>query len=168
MRRELETIAREAGDLALACFGDKALRVEAKGPLDLVSQALVGTELEFRAQAQWGWGFDDVQWTGVDPQGRNFIMRGDQTLHGGGARATVDGIDVANIAGSTILVMRAGVHTERNIDESLKKLRRARARIIGSVMNAMQIKRGGRYGSYDYAYAHTYTVAMPTDEPKDE
>jgi N-methylhydantoinase B len=69
--------------------------------LDLVSQALVGTELEFRAQAQWGWGFDDVQWTGVDPQGRNFIMRGDQTLHGGGARSTVDGIDVANIAGST-------------------------------------------------------------------
>jgi N-methylhydantoinase B len=69
--------------------------------LDLVSQALVGTELEFRAQAQWGWGFDDVQWTGVDPQGRNFIMRGDQTLHGGGARSTADGIDVANIAGST-------------------------------------------------------------------
>jgi len=69
--------------------------------LDLISQALVGTELEFRAQAQWGWGFDDVQWTGVDPKGRNFIMRGDQTLHGGGARATVDGIDVANIAGST-------------------------------------------------------------------
>ena len=69
--------------------------------LDLISQALVGTDFEFRAQAQWGWGFDDVQWTGVDPKGRNFIMRGDQTLHGGGARARVDGIDVANIAGST-------------------------------------------------------------------
>lgn len=69
--------------------------------LDLISQALVGTDFEFRAQAQWGWGFDDVQWTGVDPSGRNFIMRGEQTMHGGGARATVDGIDVANIAGST-------------------------------------------------------------------
>lgn len=69
--------------------------------LDLISQALVDTEFEFRAQAQWGWGFEDVQWTGRDPQGRIFVMRGEQTLHGGGARATVDGIDVANIAGST-------------------------------------------------------------------
>ncbi|SEA82867.1 polysaccharide biosynthesis tyrosine autokinase [Paraburkholderia sartisoli] len=82
--------------------------------------------------------------------------------------AVADAAVVANIAGSTILVMRAGIHTERDIDESLKKLRRARARIIGTVMNAMQIKRGGRYGSYDYAYAHTYTVSMPTDESKDE
>ncbi|MCW5249550.1 hydantoinase B/oxoprolinase family protein [Streptomyces sp. SHP 1-2] len=69
--------------------------------LDCISQALAGTDFEFRAQAQWGWGFTDVQWTGVDPNGRNFIMRGDQTLHGGGARAGADGIDVANIAGST-------------------------------------------------------------------
>ncbi|CAG4902842.1 polysaccharide biosynthesis tyrosine autokinase [Paraburkholderia saeva] len=81
--------------------------------------------------------------------------------------AVADAAVVANVAGSTILIMRAGVHTERNIDESLKKLRRARARVIGSVMNAMQVKRGGRYGSYDYAYVHTYTVAVPEAESKD-
>jgi myo-inositol-1(or 4)-monophosphatase len=39
MRQELEAIAREAGDLALGCFGDEALQVEAKGPLDLVTRA---------------------------------------------------------------------------------------------------------------------------------
>ncbi|MGF6777667.1 polysaccharide biosynthesis tyrosine autokinase [Paraburkholderia sp. GAS334] len=81
--------------------------------------------------------------------------------------AVADAAVVANVAGSTILVMRAGVHTERDINESLKKLRRARARIIGSVMNAMQVKRGGRYGAYDYAYVHTYTVTPPDAETKD-
>lgn len=39
MREELESIAREAGELALACFGDEALPIEAKGPLDLVTRA---------------------------------------------------------------------------------------------------------------------------------
>lgn len=39
MRQQLEAIAREAGDLALTYFGDKALHVEAKGPLDLVTRA---------------------------------------------------------------------------------------------------------------------------------
>jgi N-methylhydantoinase B len=69
--------------------------------MGLLSQALLGTEYEYRAQAQWGWGFTDVQWTGKDASGRTYIMRGDQTMHGGGGRATVDGIDVSNIAGST-------------------------------------------------------------------
>ncbi|WP_042299112.1 polysaccharide biosynthesis tyrosine autokinase [Paraburkholderia kururiensis] len=77
--------------------------------------------------------------------------------------AVADAAIVANIAGSTVLVMRAGAHTERNIAESLKKLRRARARVIGGVMNAMPLKHGGRYGTYDYAYAYTYTAGGPTD-----
>jgi tyrosine-protein kinase Etk/Wzc len=75
--------------------------------------------------------------------------------------AVADAAIVANIAGSTVLVMRAGAHTERNIAESLKKLRRARARLIGGVMNAVPVKSGGRYGSYDYAYAYTYTAGDP-------
>ncbi|RFU47918.1 polysaccharide biosynthesis tyrosine autokinase [Paraburkholderia sp. DHOC27] len=74
--------------------------------------------------------------------------------------AVADAAIIANMAGSTVLVMRAGAHTERNIKESLKKLRRARARVIGGVMNAVPLKSGGRYGTYDYAYAYTY---MPND-----
>lgn len=75
--------------------------------------------------------------------------------------AVADAAIVAHIAGSTVLVMRAGAHSERNIGESLKKLRRARARLIGGVMNAVPLKSGGRYGTYDYAYAYTYTSSDP-------
>lgn len=69
--------------------------------LAVLSQALQGSRHWPRAQAQWGWGFTDVQWTGLDRLGRWYSVRGDATLHGGGARATQDGIDTANIAGST-------------------------------------------------------------------
>jgi N-methylhydantoinase B len=67
-----------------------------------LSQALArSAKHSHRAMAQWGWGFTDVQWTGTDPQGRWYSVRGDATLQGGGARAAADGIDTANIAGST-------------------------------------------------------------------
>lgn len=69
--------------------------------LGLLSQAVMGSEQEFRAQAQWGWAFTEASWSGRDPQGRWFSMKGDSTMHGGGARRRADGIDVANIAGST-------------------------------------------------------------------
>ncbi|WP_133649034.1 polysaccharide biosynthesis tyrosine autokinase [Paraburkholderia flava] len=75
--------------------------------------------------------------------------------------AVSDAAIIAHIAGSTVMVMRAGAHTERHIAESLKKLRRARARLIGGVMNAVPLKSGGRYGTYDYAYAYTYTSSDP-------
>ncbi len=69
--------------------------------LGLLSQALIGSPEWTRAQAQWGWGFVDVQWTGKDATGHWYVAGGDPTMHGGGARASVDGIDVSNIAGST-------------------------------------------------------------------
>jgi len=71
--------------------------------------------------------------------------------------AVADAAIIANIAGATVLVMRAGAHTERNISASLKKLQRARARLIGGVMNAVPVKRNAMSGTYDYAYAYTYT-----------
>jgi tyrosine-protein kinase Etk/Wzc len=77
--------------------------------------------------------------------------------------AVPDAASIANIAGSTILVMRAGANTERHIAESLEKLRRARARVIGGVLNGVPQKNAGRYGASDYAYAHLYTaVEMPS------
>jgi N-methylhydantoinase B len=69
--------------------------------LGLLSQAVMGSSLEFRAQAQWGWAFTEASWTGRDAAGQWFSMKGDSTMHGGGARRYADGIDVANIAGST-------------------------------------------------------------------
>lgn len=69
--------------------------------IGLLSQAVAGTEHSRRAQAQWGWAFTEISWSGRDPRGQWFSMKGDSTMHGGGARAQADGIDVANIAGST-------------------------------------------------------------------
>jgi N-methylhydantoinase B len=67
----------------------------------VLSQALAGSAQAWRAQAQWGWGFTDVQWTGSDARGRWYSVRGDATMQGGGARAGADGVDTANMAGST-------------------------------------------------------------------
>lgn len=72
--------------------------------------------------------------------------------------AVPDAAVIASLAGSTVLVLRAGMHSEQHITEALKKLHRARARIVGGVLNAMPLKGKKRQGSYDYAYAHTYTV----------
>ncbi|MFI6349035.1 hydantoinase B/oxoprolinase family protein [Streptomyces sp. NPDC050560] len=69
--------------------------------LGLLTQAVLGSPQEFRAQAQWGWAFTEASWSGRDARGRWFSMKGDSTMHGGGARRHTDGIDVANIAGST-------------------------------------------------------------------
>jgi tyrosine-protein kinase Etk/Wzc len=71
--------------------------------------------------------------------------------------AVPDAAVIASLAGSTVLVMRSGAHSEKNIAEAIKKLKRARARLVGGVLNAMPAKRGGRTGTYDYAYAYTYS-----------
>lgn len=67
----------------------------------LLSQALMDSEMVGHAMAEWGWGFTDVQWSGLDQLDRWYTVRGDASLHGGGARSRADGIDVSNIAGST-------------------------------------------------------------------
>lgn len=77
--------------------------------------------------------------------------------------AVADAAVVANIAGSTVLVMRSGAHTEGHVADALKKLRRARARVVGGVMNAVPLKSQNRNGTYDYAYAYTYSAGDPPD-----
>ncbi|CAB3731573.1 Tyrosine-protein kinase wzc [Paraburkholderia sediminicola] len=77
--------------------------------------------------------------------------------------AVADAAVIAHIAGSTVLVMRSGAHTESHVAEALKKLRRARARVVGGVMNAVPLKSHNRNGTYDYAYAYTYSAGDPLD-----
>lgn len=69
--------------------------------LALLTKALAATGRRAYSMAEWGWGFTDVQWTGLDALGRWYSVRGDPNMHGGGARSNKDGIDVSNIAGST-------------------------------------------------------------------
>ena len=77
--------------------------------------------------------------------------------------AVADAAVIANLAGSTVLVMRAGAHTEGHVADALKKLRRARARVVGGVMNAVPPKSHNRHGTHDYAYAYTYSAGNPPD-----
>ncbi|MGF6993250.1 polysaccharide biosynthesis tyrosine autokinase [Paraburkholderia sp. GAS32] len=77
--------------------------------------------------------------------------------------AVADAAVIAHIAGSTVLVMRSGAHTEGHVADALKKLRRARARVVGGVMNAVPLKSHNKNGTYDYAYAYTYSAGDPLD-----
>jgi tyrosine-protein kinase Etk/Wzc len=64
-----------------------------------------------------------------------------------------DAVVIGTIAGSTILVLKAAEHTAREIEETLKRLRRSGIHVRGAVMNQM----GGRRASYGYGnYRYTY------------
>ncbi|MEM5385643.1 polysaccharide biosynthesis tyrosine autokinase [Paraburkholderia phymatum] len=69
--------------------------------------------------------------------------------------AAADAAIISNVAGATVLVIRSGAHTERDIRMSMKKLRRARAHVIGGVLNAIPPKHSGRYDGTEYKYAYT-------------
>ncbi|MEJ0003501.1 MAG: polysaccharide biosynthesis tyrosine autokinase [Pararobbsia sp.] len=68
--------------------------------------------------------------------------------------AVTDALLIAHVAGTTVVVLRSGAHTEREIAESLKRLDRAGARVLGGVFNAVPGNRG-QHG-YEYAYAYQY------------
>jgi tyrosine-protein kinase Etk/Wzc len=68
--------------------------------------------------------------------------------------AVTDASLIAHVAGTTVMVLRSGAHTEREIAESLKRLDRAGARVLGGVFNAVPGNRG-QHG-YEYAYAYQY------------
>jgi tyrosine-protein kinase Etk/Wzc len=73
--------------------------------------------------------------------------------------AVPDAEVIASLAGSTALCLRAGEHSERIIADSIKKLDRARARVIGCIVNAMPAKKRWRNGNYDYEFADAYSLA---------
>jgi N-methylhydantoinase B len=70
--------------------------------LKALSQALLKSSLQWRATAPWASTHLDLSVEGKDRRGRWFFTTVRETsMLGGGARATKDGIDVSNIAGST-------------------------------------------------------------------
>jgi tyrosine-protein kinase Etk/Wzc len=70
--------------------------------------------------------------------------------------AVPDAAVIASAAGSTLLVVRAGVHSADDIEESLTKLSRARAEVTGVVLNGSSSRSRRKSGTYDYAYAYSY------------
>jgi tyrosine-protein kinase Etk/Wzc len=70
--------------------------------------------------------------------------------------AVTDASIIASEAGATVLVLRSGMQSEAEIAETVKKLERADARILGAVFNAIPIRRSNR--SYGYSVAYTSTA----------
>jgi tyrosine-protein kinase Etk/Wzc len=70
--------------------------------------------------------------------------------------AVPDAAVIASVAGATLVVVRAGVHSAEDITQSLTKLRRARARVTGVVLNGTSRRLRHKNGTYDYAHAYSY------------
>lgn len=73
-----------------------------------------------------------------------------------------DAAIMAPHAGATVLVLRSGMQSEDEISETVKKLRRAGGRLLGSVFNAIP-KRASNWRSYEQAAQYTRTI-NETDE----
>ncbi|WP_134140213.1 polysaccharide biosynthesis tyrosine autokinase [Paraburkholderia sp. BL6665CI2N2] len=73
-----------------------------------------------------------------------------------------DAAIMAPHAGATVLVLRSGMQSEDEISETVKKLRRAGGRLLGSVFNAIP-KRASNWRSYEQAAQYTRTLTE-TDE----
>ncbi|KVU59649.1 capsular biosynthesis protein [Burkholderia ubonensis] len=67
--------------------------------------------------------------------------------------AVSDAAIVANCAGTTVLVLRSGTQTEDEIAETVTKLERAGAWIVGAIFNAVPLRRSERR---NYGYTSAY------------
>lgn len=68
-----------------------------------------------------------------------------------------DAAIVTSDAGSTVLVLRSGIQSEEEIEETVKKVQRSGGRLIGSVFNAIPRRRSN---SRSYGYAAAYTSSF--------
>lgn len=59
-----------------------------------------------------------------------------------------DAAIIAGDAGATVLVLRSGMQSEAEIAETVKKLERSEARVVGAVFNAIPARRGSRRYGY--------------------
>jgi tyrosine-protein kinase Etk/Wzc len=75
--------------------------------------------------------------------------------------AVSDASIVANRAGNTVLILRSGMQTEEEIEETVTKLRRAGASLGGAVFNAVPLRRSERraYGHMTAYSNHNHAAA---------
>jgi tyrosine-protein kinase Etk/Wzc len=70
--------------------------------------------------------------------------------------AVTDAAIVGRLAGTTLLVVKAGTHPMREIEQSIKRLKQAGINLRGLLFNDVQFasKRYYSYGKYVYQYAY--------------
>jgi tyrosine-protein kinase Etk/Wzc len=71
--------------------------------------------------------------------------------------AVADAAIVGRLAGTALLVLKAGVHPLREIEQSVKRLKQAGVNLRGLLFNEVQLaSRRYGYGKYKYVYQYSY------------
>ena len=76
--------------------------------------------------------------------------------------AVADAALVGRLAGSTLLFVRADCTPQEKVSEALKQLERARANVIGGVLNGLQLRRSNRERCGETT---SYLRATPLEDP---
>jgi Mrp family chromosome partitioning ATPase len=67
-----------------------------------------------------------------------------------------DAAVLSTIADGTVVVVRMGATARPAVRRALEQLHAVRGRVLGAVMNDVDLKRGSYYGGYGYAYYAYY------------
>ncbi len=72
--------------------------------------------------------------------------------------AVTDATIIGSFAGSSFLVFRHGMHAEREVSGSIKKLTQSGGRVVGAIFNAIpsRVAKYGKYGGGNYHYVYQY------------
>ena len=65
------------------------------------------------------------------------------------------GIIIGQMVGGTLMVLRAGQHPMREIDQAVKRLKQAQVNLRGMLFNDVNVQ-SQRYGAGKYSYQYTY------------
>ena len=66
-----------------------------------------------------------------------------------------DATIIGHLAGGTLMVLKAGEHPMREIEQAVKRLRQAEVNLRGIVFNGVEMN-SKRYGAGRYAYQYSY------------
>ena len=69
--------------------------------------------------------------------------------------AVTDATIIGQMAGGTLMVLKAGAHPMREIEQAAKRLQQANVNLRGIVFNDLRSK-GRRYGAGKYSYQYSY------------
>ena len=69
--------------------------------------------------------------------------------------AVTDATIIGQLAGATLMVVKAGAHPMREIEQSVKRLQQAGVNLRGVLFNDMDVS-SRRYGAGKYSYQYAY------------
>jgi tyrosine-protein kinase Etk/Wzc len=70
--------------------------------------------------------------------------------------AVTDATIIGQMVGGTLMVLKAGQHPMREIDQAVRRLQQAKVNLRGLLFNDVNVQ-SQRYGAGKYSYQYTYT-----------